>query len=67
MPAEIQYSLAIFLCIYFFPWIVALLRKHNTVGVFIINLLFGWTILGWVVALVMACGNNKVVVMVQPK
>ena len=47
------------LVVYFFPTIVAMLRSHNPGGVFIVNLLLGWTLVGWCVALVMACGANR--------
>ena len=34
--------------IYFFPWIVAGLRKHhNRSAIAVANLIFGWTIIGW--------------------
>jgi hypothetical protein len=46
------------LAVYFLPFIVALLRSHNPGGVFVVNLLLGWTLIGWAVALVMACGWN---------
>ena len=45
---------------YFFPFIVAALRgHHNTGGVFIVNLLLGWTLVGWIIALVMACTAKR--------
>lgn len=47
---------------YFLPTIIAALRKRNTLGVFIVNLLTAWTVVGWIIALVMACGNNDRVV-----
>ena len=38
---------------YFLPTIIALLRKHkNVLAIFIVNLLTGVSIIGWVVALV---------------
>ncbi len=41
---------------YFLPLIVADNRKHpNRVGIFLLNLIFGWTLLVWVIALVWAC------------
>jgi hypothetical protein len=41
---------------YFAPSIVAALRhKSNLGGIVIVNLFLGWTIIGWGVALVMAC------------
>lgn len=44
------------LLIYFTPTIVVLQNKHhaNKAGVIIVNLLFGWSFIGWVVALVWA-------------
>jgi hypothetical protein len=41
--------------LYFLPTIVATSRKvTNTGSVFVINLLLGWSVIGWVVALAMA-------------
>ncbi len=41
--------------VYFIPSIVAgARRKRNTGAVFALNLFLGWTLLGWVVALVWA-------------
>ena len=38
---------------YFLPTIIAVLRKHkNWLAIFIVNILVGWTFIGWVVALV---------------
>ena len=43
---------------YFLPTIVALMRKqHNTTSIFILNLFLGWSLVGWVVALVWALKN----------
>ena len=40
---------------YFLPTIIATSRKvTNTGSVFVINLLLGWSVIGWVVALAMA-------------
>ena len=39
--------------VYFLPTIIAGTRVHrNTVGVFLLNLFLGWTLLGWVGALI---------------
>ncbi|WP_447643549.1 superinfection immunity protein [Nocardioides zeae] len=47
---------------YMLPWMVAALRgKQNAWGVFWINLLLGWTAVGWIVALVLACMPHQVV------
>ena len=43
---------------YWLPTIVAVVRKDrvpNVAWIVIINFFFGWTLIGWVVALVMAC------------
>ena len=46
-------SMVVFLLFYFMP-ILAAAGKKNTSGVIALNLLFGWTIIGWIVALVWA-------------
>lgn len=41
--------------VYFLPVLTAWRRKHrNAAGVFLVNLFFGWTLLGWVVAMIWA-------------
>lgn len=50
--------------VYMVPTIVAVIRKVPNMGsVVVINLLLGWTLVGWVVALAMAVrsGNGTVV------
>jgi uncharacterized membrane protein len=48
------------LLIYFFPFVVAKMRKSNRSGqVFVINFFLGWTFIGWVIALVIGVGKNK--------
>ena len=49
------------IALYFAPFIVAMVRrKTGRVQVFIVNLFFGWTFIGWVIALVMAFGSDNV-------
>lgn len=49
------------IALYFLPTIVAANRGHNNhLSIFILNLLLGWTFVGWVVALVWACANTQV-------
>jgi hypothetical protein len=44
------------LAIYFIPASVALAREHeNALAITTLNLFLGWTLLGWVIALVWAC------------
>jgi len=41
--------------LYFLPSIIALARsKRDTTAIFVLNLLLGWTAIGWVIALVWA-------------
>jgi phosphatidylserine synthase len=43
------------LAFYFLPAIIAALRHtHNAPGILLLNLFLGWTVIGWVVALLMA-------------
>ncbi|HEY1134089.1 MAG TPA: superinfection immunity protein [Nocardioides sp.] len=47
---------------YMLPWMIAALRgKQNAWGVFWLTLLLGWTGVGWIVALVLACMPHRVV------
>ena len=40
---------------YFLPSIIALMRgKRNTLAIFLLNLFLGWSVIGWIVALVWA-------------
>lgn len=41
--------------LYFLPTIVALVRsKRDTVSIVLLNVFLGWTLIGWVIALVWA-------------
>jgi hypothetical protein len=45
--------------IYFAPAIVAAMRSHRqTAAIVLLNLFLGWTLIGWVVALVWAAMNG---------
>ena len=47
------------LALYFVPTVVAMQRQHgNRLAIFMLNIFGGWTIAGWIVALVWACTNN---------
>ena len=60
-------ALAALIALYFLPLIVAQARGHRqTTAIFILNLLLGWTLLGWVAALVWACTNPAPVTRPQP-
>lgn len=50
--------LGVVLFIYLLPWFVAEQRGHPNAGsIAVINIFLGWTFVGWVVALAMACSG----------
>ena len=49
--------------LYFLPSIIALVRsKRDIVAIVLLNLFLGWTVIGWVVALVWALKTDYIVV-----
>lgn len=45
---------------YFLPSWIAELKKHSSAGaIFAVNFLFGWSVVGWVVALIWALSNDN--------
>lgn len=45
---------------YFLPTIIGAARhKTNLVGIFLVNFLLGWSIIGWIVALVWAISTER--------
>lgn len=49
-----------FLAIYLIPAIIGFIRKKdNKMAILILNLLLGWSVVGWVVALVWAVSKDK--------
>jgi hypothetical protein len=56
---ENLYMLAAIVFVYLLPWFIAAWRDHNNRGaIALLNLLLGWTFLGWVVALVWSATDN---------
>lgn len=48
---------------YFLPSIIALARsKRDLLAIFLLNLFLGWSVIGWIVALVWAAKNDAPVV-----
>lgn len=44
---------------YLLPSLIASVRKHrNANAIFLVNLFFGWTVLGWLVALIWCATDN---------
>jgi len=46
--------------IYFLPTLIGR-HKTDATGIFIVNLLFGWTVIGWIIALIWACAAERYV------
>lgn len=41
--------------LYFIPAIIAIARRHhNAMAIFLTNLFLGWSVIGWIVALIWA-------------
>jgi hypothetical protein len=47
---------------YMLPWAIAAVRDVRHWGVFWLNLLLGWTIIGWIWALVLSLRSQRLVV-----
>ena len=65
---ENRMGIAITVCLYLAPSIIAFYRKHRSIGAIIaINILLGWTVIGWLWAFIKALGATKTdVVIVNP-
>jgi Superinfection immunity protein len=50
-------ALAFSVLLYFLPAILGR-HKRDAAGIFLVNLLLGWTIIGWIIALIWACSSE---------
>jgi hypothetical protein len=67
VQATTAWIIAIVTLGYMLPWAVAATRgKSNAGAIGWINLLLGWTLIGWIIALVMACGAHQTVAVSPP-
>lgn len=56
---ELLITLTIALGIYFIPSMVAMNRRHKSISaITTVNLLLGWTIIGWLWALIWSLNSN---------
>lgn len=61
----IAWVLAVLTGLYLLPWAVSATRnRSNVAATAMVNLFLGWTVVGWIVALVMACGSERPAVVV---
>jgi Superinfection immunity protein len=54
-------SFLLLTALYFLPSIIGRDKRH-WVGIFVVNLLLGWTLIGWVVAFLWACTSDRAMV-----
>lgn len=50
---------------YMLPWAIAAVRDVPHWSVFWVNLLLGWTIVGWIIALVMSLRSQRQIVIID--
>lgn len=50
---------------YMLPWTIAAVRDVPHWGIFWLNLLLGWTIVGWIIALVMSLRAQRQIIVSQ--
>lgn len=56
----VAWILAVITAGYMLPWAVAASRgKSNSTAIGLVNFFAGWTVLGWIAALIMACGAHQ--------
>jgi hypothetical protein len=58
-------TLMVIAVLYFLPAVIAR-KKPNAGSVFVVNLFFGWTVIGWIIALAMAANNPQPQAVPQP-
>ena len=62
IQATVAWVVAILTLGYMLPWAVAATRgKLNSGAIFWLNLLLGWTVVGWIIALVMSFSSHQAV------
>ena len=59
----VAWTLTVFSGGYTLPWAIAATRhKRDTTSIALVNVLLGWTFVGWIVALIKACGKDLVLI-----
>ncbi|MFP5277486.1 MAG: superinfection immunity protein [Acidobacteriota bacterium] len=62
-----MHFLILLIGLYFLPAIVAAIRQtHNATGILLLNIFLGWTVIGWVVALMMSICSAPYYAYYQP-
>jgi hypothetical protein len=59
LSAFMIFCIVVIFCLYWLPAINGFQRKHrNAVPILLVNFFFGWTFIGWVVALIWSSSDN---------
>jgi hypothetical protein len=59
LSAFMIFCIVVIFCLYWLPAINGFNRKHrNAVPILLVNFFFGWTFIGWVVALIWSSSDN---------
>lgn len=67
IQATTAWIIAVLTLGYMLPWAIAATRgKSNAGAVGLLNLLLGWTVIGWIIALVMACTTHQKMAVATP-
>ncbi len=62
VEVTLAWIITVLTAFYMLPWAIAATRgKSNSVAIGLVNFLLGWTLIGWLVALVMACMPHRMV------
>lgn len=60
--AVVAWVIAVLTLFYMLPWAVAATRgKSNSLAIALLNFFLGWTFIGWVASMVMACSAHQAV------
>jgi len=63
ISATVLFAFAFGLVFYFLPAIIGFYRKKdNKISILMLNLFLGWSLIGWVVAIVWATSKDKITV-----
>ncbi|WP_421791799.1 superinfection immunity protein [Hyphobacterium sp.] len=53
-------ELIVLIAMFFLPSLIALVRSHhNAFAIFLTNFLLGWTLIGWIIALIWSTTSTR--------
>ncbi|MBE7065202.1 MAG: superinfection immunity protein [Ruminococcaceae bacterium] len=51
--------IALGVCIFMLPSLIAIIRKHNKTRVILFNIFLGWTFVMWIFCMIWACSRKE--------